>query len=743
MESEGSQSGIIRNNSAEAEGGGIYVQQAGKAYITAGTITENRSNGGMFGGGGIYVNGGKDPSVPNGRLELKNVKVSDNQVDSSLTAGGGIAGCPSAVVKIYLDDGGLIYGNNTGKGKGDIHINNSIAGWITPNVPSVPGQNADGNGTDGLKKQEIYVSRYMYGGGLYKWTVAGTEDQRVNYDKLTGVPKYSVLDIYSAADGKDLTVTDEELSVFITNNTAATNGGGIGTNGDVIIGTADPTPEVVDVQVRKVWVDEEGAEYTPDELESEISNYLESVEFELWGRIKRDSAGEEEGWELIESGFSKWNSVTKEWSKYTFRNLTKQNEKGEEWEYRVKEKQGDTYIGSASEEVSDNSNVILWKLENRPTYSLKLMKTVAGEAPENAVFGFTITLKDRHGNPYNAKELNAVLKKANQEEQEITVVTNADGQIQQQLGDGEYMKINGLSSGTKYTVTEEENKDFDVAATITSGKVGSESIKNSLGNAIEETTVVLGVNTVEFINKTKEPSGSLSISKTVAGIGNREKEWNFAVELFTEGEDGTKIPLVAEVGKVFRFTYTKKNTNGVLATGTVELDGINARFIAKGAESGQDTVLLADGQTVTIDGLPLGTLYEVKEIEANTEGYQTTAENESGTIANNREEVLVKYTNTLPDNPPDTPHNPPGGGGGGGGSTPPRPTTTIDIPEVPLADFPNEPVTELIEEMEVPLVALPKTGDARHAGLLLTLFGIAGLGALFSAASLKKNKEED
>ena len=82
-----------------------------------------------------------------------------------------------------------------------------------------------------------------------------------------------------------------------------------------------------------------------------------------------------------------------------------------------------------------------------------------------------------------------------------------------------------------------------------------------------------------------------------------------------------------------------------------------------------------------------------------------------------------------------------GGGGGGGGRTP-RTTTTIDTPEVPLADLPAEPVTELIEEEDVPLAALPKTGDSRHSGMLLMMFGMAGIGMILSAAGLRRRKED-
>ena len=119
-------------------------------------------------------------------------------------------------------------------------------------------------------------------------------------------------------------------------------------------------------------------------------------------------------------------------------------------------------------------------------------------------------------------------------------------------------------------------------------------------------------------------------------------------------------------------------------------------------------------------------------------GYTVTYSEDTFTITN---------THTTPNRPGGG--NPGGGGGGGnpggGGSSPGGPgagTTTIDEPGVPLANLPAESVNELIEESEVPLAALPKTGDSRHTRALLMMFGIAGLGMLLTAAGLRKRKDD-
>lgn len=112
----------------------------------------------------------------------------------------------------------------------------------------------------------------------------------------------------------------------------------------------------------------------------------------------------------------------------------------------------------------------------------------------------------------------------------------------------------------------------------------------------------------------------------------------------------------------------------------------------------------------------------------------------------------------MPEEP--TSPTPPGGGGGsttsggGGGGNPggprgcgntpggPGTTMTIDEPVVPLADLPPESMTELIEDAEVPLAALPRTGDSRRTRALMMMLEIAGLGMLFTAAGLRRRKDE-
>ena len=107
---------------------------------------------------------------------------------------------------------------------------------------------------------------------------------------------------------------------------------------------------------------------------------------------------------------------------------------------------------------------------------------------------------------------------------------------------------------------------------------------------------------------------SLTISKFVAGnAGDKDKEFTFKVIL----TDKNGNPLENE----FFYNGSKK---GIIKSG--------------------DTVKLKHGESIIINGLPVETNYEVIELEANSDRYETTATNDKGTI--DFDENKVVFTNT-------------------------------------------------------------------------------------------------
>lgn len=113
-------------------------------------------------------------------------------------------------------------------------------------------------------------------------------------------------------------------------------------------------------------------------------------------------------------------------------------------------------------------------------------------------------------------------------------------------------------------------------------------------------------------------TGKLNISKQVTN-GDRDKAFTFQVEL--------------------------TNSAGKALTGKYSYSGSKSGTLQSG-----DSVKLAHGESITISGIPSGTKYKVTEVEANRNGYVTTAENDAGTISSSAT-ARAAFTNRM--NPED------------------------------------------------------------------------------------------
>ena len=237
--------GTVDGNTAGASGGGIFIQakyfsgSQGRAYITAGQITNNKMDGTgktnmAFGGGGIYVNGAPEQYGANGELYLQNVLITDN---ISEWEGAGLANCPISETTIYVNNGGALYGNQSKDSKqmNDLYI----LSYDDFGIHS------------GQAKYKL--SKWMLGGAPYNWMLP-------NGDKLADemhqgtLARNSQLGLNVNSKGNNL--TKSLTRVIISGNYSATRGGGIGSNGSVTIGTDDETTEV---SVEKQWDDNNNA----------------------------------------------------------------------------------------------------------------------------------------------------------------------------------------------------------------------------------------------------------------------------------------------------------------------------------------------------------------------------------------------------------------------------------------------------------------------------------------------------
>lgn len=207
------------NNAYGGVGGGIYVA-SNTVVLNAGEIKDNTAD---KQGGGVYVG-----SVPY-ELHMYNTLVKDNKAS---ILGGGIWSCPTGDVRVYVKDGGAVFGNTASI---------SAAGDDFVSIP----RSADHITT---------LADYMLGGGKVSYYKdggvtansgdLGTADLNVPRYNLTG-DNEAIINISNTKDSYALkAIADEDAKsraersakLTITGNSAP-RGGGIGTNGSIVIGT--------------------------------------------------------------------------------------------------------------------------------------------------------------------------------------------------------------------------------------------------------------------------------------------------------------------------------------------------------------------------------------------------------------------------------------------------------------------------------------------------------------------------
>ena len=240
--------GIVDGNIAGSSGGGIFIQAKyftggpGKAYINAGKITNNKMDGSgktnmAFGGGGIYVNGATEEYGQNGELYIENVLITENE---SEWEGAGLASCPISKTTIHVNNGVAFDQNQAGKPGNDVFIySNENYGIHSGNA--------------------IYkLSKRMLGGGLFNWTKPdGSVLPDGEHAGTLTIPKGEKDAKFAAnSNPEDIELANALAKVIISGNYSATRGGGIGSNGTIVIGTEGGTTEV---EVEKQWKDNDKA----------------------------------------------------------------------------------------------------------------------------------------------------------------------------------------------------------------------------------------------------------------------------------------------------------------------------------------------------------------------------------------------------------------------------------------------------------------------------------------------------
>lgn len=261
----GMANGTITGNKTNGMGGGVATAVlsesdtvgGGRFHMTGGTISDNTASG----GGGVYSWSGRDRVVLEGgnivnntarrqgggvyvshapwSITIKNALITANK---AAIQGGGIWSCPVGTVSLGTD--AAVFGNTAGKSADDAAF---LLKWDKTYSTSFSGR--------------------MYGGGLVTWyrdTSIGAGD--ANYGAFAGdrydaanpgapvepasgaIKGYGLKAVVSA-ESKALA---ETAPLKIMGNTAE-RGGGVGTNGEVIIPGEDTLENPFSLTVHKVW----------------------------------------------------------------------------------------------------------------------------------------------------------------------------------------------------------------------------------------------------------------------------------------------------------------------------------------------------------------------------------------------------------------------------------------------------------------------------------------------------------
>ena len=225
--------GTIASNYAEyGEGGGLriaggtngVIQATEKVYITNNITNSNND----WGGGGIFVQA-------EGNLNITNALITANAAGGY---GGGVAACPTGETLITHTDGAAIYGNS------DSGLNMSDGGNGKNDDSTV----AKVNDTFRLNGHQDYfcvrkggnapislVTGQMLGGGAANWT--GSSDGTYITISKTGYATANYLfGLAAAPDSEAINAAKGAAGVIITGNRSNIHGGGIMTNGGLILG---------------------------------------------------------------------------------------------------------------------------------------------------------------------------------------------------------------------------------------------------------------------------------------------------------------------------------------------------------------------------------------------------------------------------------------------------------------------------------------------------------------------------
>ncbi len=264
---------ICANYAKGAEGGGVCIDNGGTCYVMAASLIyiNNNETGTQvhWGGGGLFCADGAT-------IYMKDVLITDNDAGGY---GGGVAGCSTGRIAIAEGAGAAIY-SNTALGahlSGDESTKNDDHTYAEMNeIFQRYGYQ------DYFCALESQISGMMLGGNPSNWT--GSADGEA-------VSNVGVNDILHAAYIMGLTAHPSEeaaaaaqsaASVYVTGNSSYTHGGGILSNGYLLIGHVEEfeIPDAMELNADKVLLNASTGEFESIEdgqFTFSVTNELDAV----------------------------------------------------------------------------------------------------------------------------------------------------------------------------------------------------------------------------------------------------------------------------------------------------------------------------------------------------------------------------------------------------------------------------------------------------------------------------------
>lgn len=227
--------GTIAGNCAElGEGGGLriaggtngVIQAANKVYITNNITNSNND----WGGGGIFVQ-------EKGNLSIMNALITGNTAGGF---GGGVGACPTGETLIVNQDGAAIYGNTASGTNMSGGGNNKTYDSTLAQTSEVFTRNGYADyfcvrARDGANGPISLVTGLMAGGGAANWK-GSCDEQPVTIGKTGYAAAKYLFGLNARPDDTAKSQAVSAAKVIITGNHSNIHGGGIMTNGGLILG---------------------------------------------------------------------------------------------------------------------------------------------------------------------------------------------------------------------------------------------------------------------------------------------------------------------------------------------------------------------------------------------------------------------------------------------------------------------------------------------------------------------------